>query len=329
MTTALEHLRGGKDLERLRKRDLEQLLLGTDIAEVLGLLHIRSVTTVVGKNRHTICWIDTYGARQPQQIGRVGKCDAFERHRLEQARHLRLLGARWERVGRAPLHVWPVSTVLGEHRKTVEFADGRIAPRLGEQRECHGHREFVGREIFGHAGRIVATFHVGTVLTRLHHDLNAIGVVTQREGVDCGRIDLVEVLDHQPLEARQLGIGVVTEVEPLQPIVLALLVTRDRVEVFFDPRSERVVDETFEMLLHQTDHGKRCPCGHERLAFFPHVSTVLHRLDDACPRTGPTDTQLFEPLHDAGLGKASRWRSGVAVGGDGRDGDELADDQRG
>ena len=277
-------------------------------------MHIRAIATVVGHDGNAINRIDANSARQLQQIGGVFHRQPLEGHRLEQAGHARLLEPRRQIVGGAPLHIGAVATALGEHGETVDLTDRDIALWLRQQGERHLNSEFVGREVFGNAGGVFATLHVRAVLARLHHNLYAIGIVTKWERVDGRGINLVEVLDNQPLEARQLHIGFVTEIEPLQPVVLALFVASNRVEVFFDTRSERVIDQTTEVLLHQSNNCKRCPRWDKGLALLPHIATVLHGLDDAGPCAGTADAKFFEALHDAGLGVTSRRRRAVTVG---------------
>ena len=85
-------------------------------AVVLALLHVRPVAAVGGHDRLAVGRVDAERARQLQQLLGLVERDALERHRLEQARHLRLVQPGRRCVGRAPLHVRPVAAVLGEHR---------------------------------------------------------------------------------------------------------------------------------------------------------------------------------------------------------------------
>ena len=167
----------------------------------------------------------------------------------------------------------------------------------------------------------------GPVLAGLDDDLVAVGVDADRERVDLGGVDLVEVLLDQSLQAGQV-VGLVAEVEVLQPVLLLALVAGDRVEVFLDAGGELVVDELVEVLLQQSDDGERGPRRHQRLALLPHVAAVLDGLDDRRPRRRPADAQLLEPLDQRRLGVARRRRGGVTVRGQRLDGDDVADGER-
>ena len=70
------------------------------------------------------------------------------------------------------------------------------------------------------------------------------------------------------------------------------------------------------MTLEQVHHGEGGPGGNEGLSLLPHVTAVLHGLDDRGPRGRTTDAQFLELLHDAGLGVARRGSGLVAVGVD-------------
>ena len=183
------------------QRDLEQLLLARDVAVVLSLLHVRAVAPVVGNDRDPVDGIDADRARQLQQVGGIGNGDPLERHRLEQAGHLRLLQPGRQCIGRAPLDIRAVAAVLGEHRKAVEFADRGVALWLGEQLERHLHGQFVRGEVVRNARRVVTALDVRAVLARLGNDQDAIGIETDRERVDLGRIDLVEVFGDEALQS--------------------------------------------------------------------------------------------------------------------------------
>ena len=219
---------------------------------------------------------------QLQQRLRFVDRDPFEHHRLEQARHLRLVETGRQLIGRSPLHVRPEPAVLGVHREAVELADRLVALRRSQQLERLVDGELVGREVVGHAGRVVAALDVRAVLAGFHHDEVAVGIVAERERVDRRRVDLVEVLLDEPLEPRQRV--VVAEVEPREPLVLLAAAGRDRVEVLLDLGRELVVDEVVEVLFEQADDGERGPGRDQRLTLLPHVAAVLDRLDDRGPR---------------------------------------------
>ena len=303
------------------------MFFARDVAEVLALLHVWPIATVVGNDGHIVGGINADRAWQLEQILGVVNGETFESHRLEQAGHARLFETGGQRVRRTPLHIRTVTTALGKHRKAIEFADGHIALRLRKQGKRHLNSELIRREIFGNARGVVATLHIGAVLAGLHHDRHAVGVVTKWEGVDFGGIDFVEVLDDESLQPGQLHIGVITEIEALQPMIFLLLITRDGIEVFLDPRRERIIDEAGEVLLHQSNHRECGPGWYEGLTLLPHVAAILHRLDDAGPGTGATDTELLEALHDAGFGVARRRRGGMSVRRDRRDRHRLTDDE--
>ena len=272
-------------------------------------------------------------ARQLQQRLGLVHGHAFEHHGLEQARHLRLLEPQWRIVVIAPLHVRAVPAVLRVDGKAVEFADRFVGLRRGKQLDRLGDRQFVRREVVGNARGVLAALDVRAVLARLHHDQLAVGVGAERERVDLGGVDLVEVLLHQTLQAAQrvlaetglggdrLGAAVasVAEVEAFEPLLLGPTAVRDLVEVVVDRGGEVVVDQRVEVFFEQSDHGEGGPGRHERLTPLPHVPAVLDGLDDRRPRGGTTDAQLFEPLHERCLGVAGGRRRAVAVRFDRRD----------
>ena len=120
-----------EDDERFFQVDGEQLLFVGDVAIVLALHDVRPVTTVVGKDFALVGGVDTQTARQLEQLLRFGLGHALEHHRLEQACHLRLHQPGRQIVGGTPLHVWPVTPILREHRVAVEFADRLVVLRRG------------------------------------------------------------------------------------------------------------------------------------------------------------------------------------------------------
>ena len=261
-----------------------------------------------------------------QRLGLVHR-DPLEDHRLEQARHLRLLEAGRGIVVVAPLHVGPVPAVLRVDREPVELADRVVALRRGEQLDRLGDVELVGREVLGHAGGVVAALHVRPVLAGLDDDQRRLGDVAERERVDLGGVDLVEVLLDEALEAEQgvvadpglggdrLGVTVagVAEVEALEPLVLRPVAAGDRVEVLVDRGREVVVDQVVEVLLEQPDDGERGPRGDERLPLLPDVAAVLDGLDDRRPGGRAADAELLEPLDQRCLRVPSRRGGGVPV----------------
>ena len=316
-----------EDLPRLVQGDRQQLLFVGDVAKVLALLHIWPVTTVVGSDRFAVGRIDAECARQLQQLLGLFDRHPLEHHGLEQAGHPRLVETGRQVVGRAPLHVGAVAAVLGEHRIAVELADRLVALRQCQQFQGHLDGELVGGEVVGNAGGVVAALDVWAVLSGLDHDQVAVGVVADRKRVDLRGVDLVEVLFDEPLETRQI-LGLVAEVEVLQPILLLELVAGDRVEVFLDARGERVVDQSVEVLLQQPDDSERSPRGHEGLTLLPHISAVLHRLDDRCPGRWPADAEFFEPLDQRCFGVSSGRRCCVTVGSQRLHPDRSTDSQR-
>ncbi len=261
-----------------------------------------------------------------QGLGLVHR-DPLEDHRLEEAGHLRLVEPGWRVVVVAPLDVRAVATVLRIHGIAVEFADRLVGLRRGEQLDRLVDGQFVGCEVVGHAGGVIAALDVGAVLAGLDHDQLTVGVRAERERVDLGGVDLVEVLLDQSLEAEQrvlaeagfggdrLGVTVagVAEVEALEPLVLGATSAGDLVEVGVDRRGEVVVDERVEVLLEEADHGEGGPGRHERLALLPDVAAVLDGLDDRRPRRRPTDAELFEPLDQRCLGVSRGRRRAVTV----------------
>ena len=295
-------------------------------------MHVRPVATVVGHDRFAVGGVDTNGARQLQQLLGIVDRDPLEDHRLEQAGHLGLIETGGKIVGGTPLHIGPVAAVLGKHRKPVELSDRLVALRCRQQPQCDLHRQLVGGQVVGHAGGVVAALHVRPVLARLDHDLVAVGVETNGKGVDLRRVDVVEVLGDQALEAghrvRRWHAVVGAEVEVLQPVLLLQFVARDGVEVFVDAGRELVVDELLEVLLHQTNDGECSPGGNERLTLLPHVAAVLHGLDDRGPRGRSADLQLVQPLDQRRLRVTSGWHGGVAVRGQLANGHLLADGER-
>ena len=79
------------------------------------------------------------------------------------------------------------------------------------------------------------------------------------------------------------------------------------------------------MLLEQADDRERRPGRDEGLPLLPDVAAILHRLDDRCPRRRPTDAELLEALHQAGLGEPRRGRGAVPLGGEVGDRHPIAD----
>ena len=198
---------------------------------------------------------------------------------------------------------------------TIELTDGFVALRQREKTQSLLDGEFVGGERVRHTSGVVATLHVRPVLARLHcHHLPGAGVGADGERVDGGRVDVGDVLFDEFLQSEftEMAHFGVTEVEGVQPDVLGEQLAGDLVEVLLDARGELVVDERREVLLEQRDDGERGPCGNERLTLLPHVTPVLHRLDDRSPRRRSTDAEFLELLHDRRLGVARGWRSFVA-----------------
>ena len=173
----------------------------------------------------------------------------------------------------APLDVRPVSTVLGVHGVTVEFADRLVALRCGQQLDRLVDRQLVRRQVVGNAGGVFAALHVRAVLARLDDDQFTSVVEPERERVDLGRVDLVEVLLDEALQAAQrivagaglggdrlaVAVAGVAEVEALEPLILGPVTAGDRIEVFVDRGGEVVVDQRVEVLLEQSDDGEGGP----------------------------------------------------------------------
>ena len=59
-----------------------------------------------------------------------------------------------------------------------------------------------GASVVGHRGGVLAPLHVRAVAPGAHHDDLAVGVVADRDGVDLGGVDHVEVLGDELLEAQ-------------------------------------------------------------------------------------------------------------------------------
>ncbi len=201
--SALEHLRCGEQGQRLVERHRQQPLLAVERAELLALLHVRPVAAVAGEDRLAVGGVGAERARQAEQRLGVAQREVLERHRLEQARHLRLVEPGRRVVGGPELHVRAVATALGEHRQAVDLADRLVRLGSGEQRQGDVDRQLVGCQVVGHAGGVVAALDVRAEPPRLDDDEVAVGVVADRERVDGGGVDAVEVLLDESLQPGQ------------------------------------------------------------------------------------------------------------------------------
>ena len=242
----------------------------------------------------------------------------------------------------APLHVGAVATVLREDRQSIEFADRLVALRECEQLDRLRDVEFVGAQVVGQPGGVLAALHVGPVAAGLHDDQLTVLVVPERERVDLGCVDVVEVLLDEPLQAEQRVIGIATgfgrdgrnvlivglsPVETRQPLRFLAIAPGDGVEVLLGRRGEVVVDQRIEVFFEQADDGERGPGRNEGLTLLPHVAAVLHGLNDRRPGRRATDAQFFELLDQRCFAVASRWGGRVADRCDRFGRDEVADGQ--
>ena len=193
------------------------MVLGVDRAEIATLHDVRPVSTVVGTDLLTVVRVEPEHPWKGEQSLGVIHGDVLEGHRGEQAGHSRLVHARRRSVWRAPLHVGAVTTVLREHGEAVEFADGLVALGKRQEAERLGEGELIGGEGVGNRRGVLSALHIRPVTTGFRHDLVAVLVDTDREGVDPRGIDLIEVLLDEGLEAGQI---VGPEVEALEPLVL-------------------------------------------------------------------------------------------------------------
>ena len=144
-------------------------------------------------------------------------------------------------------------------------------------------------------------------------------IVTDRDRVDPAGIDLAEVVRYELLQPANLtdaaGIAVCTaEVEAAQPVNPAACTFGYLIEIRLDFRRELVVDQSGEVLFHQSDDRECGERRHQRGTLFPDISTILDRLDNRGVRRGSTDAELLERLHKGRLGVTGRRRGGVALG---------------
>ena len=176
--------------------------------------------------------------------------------------------------------------------------------------------EVFGCERVGNARGVLTAAHVRAVLAGLDDDVVArLGVLAERESVDLGSVDFIEVVGDDFLQAPvTFDASRFTEIKLVQPVVLLTFTAGDRVEVFLDGSGELVVDERGEVVLEQTDDRERRPRGNESGAFLADVvAAVDHRRDDRCPRRGTANAFFFEALDEAGLGVAGGGSGGVRV----------------
>ncbi len=189
------------------------------------------------------------------------------------------------------------------------MTDRRVALGGGQQLEGPLQGQLVGYQLLGHRGGVVAALDVRPVLAGLHHHRLARVVDADRDGVHLGRVDLVDVVGHEPLEAR-LAVPEVELAEPRHPL---LAPARDLVEVVLHPGREPVVDVVAEVALHQVGDGERGPRRDEGTAPLPDEAT-LDRLHDRGVGGRPPDAELLEALHQGRLGVAGRRLGGVPRG---------------
>ena len=77
--------------QTLLKRHREELLLVVEAATVGTFAYVGTVTTVLGGNDLSICWIGAHCARQRQKLEGICKRDPLQSHRRKQRGRLRFL----------------------------------------------------------------------------------------------------------------------------------------------------------------------------------------------------------------------------------------------
>ncbi len=183
-----------------------------------------------------------------------------------------------------------------------------------------GGGQFIGSEVLRN---VDATRGLGVVTRRL--EVGAVLADTQGDAfgdgdrVDIARVDLTEVVD----DGTQAAVGLVTEIEALQPLHTVGFSPGDAVEVGLHVGGELVLDQVGEVLLEQAHHGERDPVGDQRGSARGDIPAVDDRGDRRGEGRGSTDTQLFESFDEACLG-VTRGRAGlVTLGLDVDEGENL------
>ena len=321
-------------------RDGEDLALRGQRARIRPLLQVRAVATILSGDFHAL-GILTHDSGKGQELQGLVEGDLLQRHGLEQRRRARLFLFRLFRrlrlavlvildrlVGELFLgnlwddfrHVGSETAILSQDGPTVlrilaEFT----AVRLTSFDQLSGlfSGEFVRCEVVRHIGtdgifnfpRLLVDAATGFQVRPISSDPEryAVGNVDRihRTG-----IDLPEVF-HDRLEAAP---GIVTEIEPGEPVDALGLAPGNAVEIVFHRRGELVVHVLGEVLLQQTDHGERRPGRHERTRPVVDVSTVHDRRNDRGIGRRTPDAQLVHGLNQGSLRVARGRRGLVTIG---------------
>ncbi len=186
-------------------------------------------------------------------------------------------------------------------------AERAVARRLREQLLRPLARQLVRRHVLRHARPLVAALQVRAVPADAHDDVRA----RDLDRVDLARVDLVEVVGDERVQALLVAASAVEAAEPVDPVLVAL---GDPVEVVLHARREVVVDEAAEVLLEQLRDGEREERRHERRALLEHVATVEDRPQDRRVRRRAPDAPVLERLHERRLGVAGRRVRRVPLG---------------
>ena len=182
-------------------------------------------------------------------------------------------------------------------RTTISVSAGRIDPerpavRLGEKLAHLLRRQLVGREVGRQARALLTALEVRAVAPDAHHGVGA----GDLDRVHRPRVDLVEVIGDEVMEA---GVAPVPEVEPRQPLDACLLAGGDAVEVVLHTRGEVEVDELLEVALEEVDHRERREGRDERGALLEDVAAVDDRREDRGVRRRAADAALLESSDEA------------------------------
>ena len=292
------------------------MLFLLEAATVLALLHIRPVATVLHGDHFTVGRVGAHGARERQELKRFRERDLFEQHCREERRRPWLLVGAVELLEGADLHIGTEPSGLREDVHPRFRILPKNAPFAGHLEELHRlvEREFIRRHVVGDRGRgvlffdlAVALLDVGTKLADSNNYRLAVFGHAERNGVDEARIDLGETARNLLFQTRFTVWAALTEVEAGEPRLGLFGAGCDLVEVVFHLRGKRVVDEVREVTFHHVGDGEGRPRRNEGGTLLPDVAAVLNRSDDRCVGRRAPNTNVFQTLHERGLGKA-RWR---------------------